>query len=652
MLKTMRDSFHHLKWVLIAVVAAFVFGFVFLDMGLSGAMGGNNPNDTNFAARVNGETITPLQYARALKNYEDVYKQMYGAQWTPEMAQQMGLPRQVLNSLVDRALLSQEAERLNLTATPEEVRRKLLTMPTFMQDGKFVGMELYNRYVTGSLGYASAADFEEDLAREITVSKIESALTSSIVISPKAAESEYKRMNENAKIRYVLLPAAQQAATIAVTPAEVEAYYKANQSKYTHGEQRTIRYLLADYNKLRAEIKPTDENLRKFYEDNRETYKTQEAAKVQHILVKVDQGAAPEADTAARAKADDLVKQLRAGADFGTLARANSDDPSSSALGGDMGFVERGATVEPFERAIFSIPLNQISDPIRTPEFGYHIVRVSERRPAGYRPFEEVKPELMVRGAGELAREQARNEIARLALAMKNKKPANVQEFIAHANATVTSNDSGWFTKSEQISGIGNNPPLAEWVFAAKTGDVTPTAVGTGRGPVLAFVENIRPAGISPLAEIKERVEQDVKLQKARDAVRGQLAGMMAGAATLDAVAQKAGTTVRDATANRQSPVTGITGDASELIEGAINGKVGGLNGPIAVTEGAIVYEIVEQKKVTPQEMASNRAQYVDTLREQQARSLRSSLITRLRKDSKVEINEKLVEPPQQQAGL
>lgn len=652
MLKTMRDSFHKLKWVLIAVVAAFVFGFVFLDMGLSGALGGGpNQPDANFAARVNGETITYNDYYRALKNYEDVYKQMYGQQWTPELSQQMGLPRQVLNSLVDRALMAQEAERLNLEATPEEVRRKLLTMPTFLDNGKFIGMELYTRYVTGPLGYPSAADFEHDLAKEITVSKIESALSSSIVISPKAADTEYRRMNENAKIRYVMLPAAQQAATIAVTPAEVEAYYKANQAKYTHGEQRKIRYLLADHNKLRSQITPTDANLRQFYDTNRETYKTQEAAKVQHILVKVDPQATPEVDAAARAKAQGIVQQLRGGADFAALARQHSEDPSSSGLGGDMGFVERGVTVEPFERAIFSIPLNTISDPIRTPEFGYHIVRVTERRPAGYRSFEEVKPELAARGAGDLAKEQARNEINRIRLAMKNKKPANAQEFIAHANQSVTSNDSGWFAKGEQIPGIGNNPPLQEWIFSAEAGSLD-GPIGTSRGPVIAYVEEIRPGGISPFAEVKERVEQDVKLQKARDAVRARMAMLMAGATDINVVAQAAGTQVQEGTANRQGPIAGINGDATELIEAAIAGKVGGLNGPVAVGDGAVVFEVVEQKKITPDELQKNRAQFVDTLREQQARSLRSSLVARLKKESKIEINEQIIQPAQQQAAF
>lgn len=652
MLKSMRDSFHKLKWILIAVVAAFVFGFVFLDMGLSGAITGNSQDSRAFAARVNGETISYNDYYRALKNYEDVYRQMYGEQWTPEMAQQMGLPRQVLNSLVDRTLLSQEAERLNLTATPEEVRKKLLSMPTFMQDGKFVGLELYTRYVTGPLGYPSAADFEADLAKEITVGKIESALSSSIVISPKAAETEYRRMNENAKIRYVLMPAAQQAATITVTPAEVDAFYKANQSKYTHGEQRKVRYLLADYQKLRANIKPTEENLRKFYNDNREQFKANEAAKVEHILVKVEPNAAPTVDAAAKAKAEGLVAQLRGGADFAALARTNSDDPSSASMGGDMGFVEKGMTVEPFERAIFSVPLNTISDPVRTPEYGYHIVRVTERRPAGYRSFEEVRPELVARGSGELAQEQGKNEINRIAVQLKNKKPANVQEFIALASGNVTSNDSGWFAKGEQIPGLGNNPPLSEWVFSAQQNDIS-GPIGTGRGPAIAYLTETRPAGISPLAEVKERVEQDLKLQKARDAIKGTLSQMMADAANLDAVAAKAGTTVRDATANRQGPIAGLAGDASELIEAAITGTPGGVKGPVTVQDGAVVFEIVEQKKVTPQELAQNRTTYIDTLREQQARSLRASLVQRLKKESKIEYNEEVIQPAApQQAGL
>jgi len=130
MLKLMRDSFNQLKWILIAIVAAFVFGFVFLDMGLGGALRGKT--EGTYAARVNGETISYNDYYRSLKSYEDMYRQMYGGQFTPEMSAAMRLPAQVIDSLIEQRLLGQEARRLSLSATPEEVRTKLLSLPVFV----------------------------------------------------------------------------------------------------------------------------------------------------------------------------------------------------------------------------------------------------------------------------------------------------------------------------------------------------------------------------------------------------------------------------------------------------------------------------------------------------------------------------------------
>lgn len=641
MLKTMRDSFHHLKWVLLAVVAAFIFGFVFIDMGLGGATGGS-ADDSAFAARVNGDSISYNEFYRAMKNYEDMYRQMYGQQFTPEMAQAMGLPRQVLDTLVDQRLMLQEAERLELEASPEEVRAKLLEIPIFTQDGKFIGMELYTRYVTGPMGYASTADFEADLARDIVLQKIESALMNSVVVTPGAADAEYRRVSENAKIRYALLPAARLAASINVTPAEVDAFYAKNQGRYAHAEQRQVRYLLADTARLRSQIVPTDAEIRQFYESKKEELKTADAARVLHILVKVDPAATPDVDAAARAKAEGLVKQLRAGADFATLARQNSDDPSSSGNGGDMGFVERGQTVEPFEKAIFSIPANTISDPIRTPEYGYHIVKVTERRPAGYRPFEEVKGQLASQLADQKATDQAREAISRVSAQIRENKPKSVDAFVALANATVSSNDTGFFQKSDPIPGIGSNPTLSQWIFAAKEGDIG-EVTGTSRGIIIPYVAGVRAAGVTPLAEIRARVEQDARDAKAREQASSVLAAAMAGAAGIDAVAAKAGVTVAEATVNRQSPVAGFSGDTSALVEAAMASQAGQIKGPITVSDGAVAFQVTELKKVTPEELTQNRAQYLDTVRMQEARSLRRVLIERLRKAAKVDINDAIL---------
>jgi peptidyl-prolyl cis-trans isomerase D len=645
MLKVMRDRFHQLKWILIAVVATFVIGFVFVDMGLGGAST-SKADDRSFAARVNGETIPFTEYNRALYNMEENYKRMYGQQFTPEMSQAMGLDKQVLDSLIDQRLLLQEASRLHLSASPDEVRKKILEIPVLNPDGKFVGQELYSRFVVGQLRYESTASFEDDLSREITLQKIDSAMMNSIVVSPKAAQAEYRRTTENAKIRYALIPASRLLPTVSVTPQEVEAFYAQNQAKYTHGEQRDLKYLVADTNRIRLTINPSEQDLRKRYETSKEDFKRPESAHILHILIKVDRSATPEQDAAAKAKADSIVKQLRAGADFAALAKANSGDPSSAGNGGDMGFVDQGQTVDAFDKAAFSNPLHQISDPIRTPEYGYHIIKVLERRPAGYRTFEEVRAQLASQVADQTAKDMARDSITAIAARLKDKKPKTPEEFAAFANDKVSSNDTQWFGKADQIPGLGFNQPLSTWTFAGKQGDVG-EVTGTQRGPAIPYIYGIRPAGVSPLAEIKERVQQDARMAKAREMAKSQMAAAMAGATTIDAVSSKIGTPALETTVSHQGAVSGLSGDTSALVDAAMTAKVGELKGPLVVGDGAIAFQATEQKKVDPAEAVKNSASYVDMLRQQQARSLRSVLLKKLRSSSKVEINPKTLQQNQ-----
>src|SRR5205085_8335968 len=168
------------------------------------------------------------------------------------------------------------------------------------------------------------ADFEDALARDLTIQKMESAIQNSIVISPKAADAEYRRTSETAKIRYILSSGKADAASIKLKPQEVKAYYDANTSKYTHAEQRQLKYLVADTVRIRMSITPSEQQIKQRYEATKDEYKTNESAHVLHILIKVDPKATPAEDAAAHAKADAIVKQLRAGGNFAALAKANS----------------------------------------------------------------------------------------------------------------------------------------------------------------------------------------------------------------------------------------------------------------------------------------------------------------------------------------
>lgn len=649
MLKLMRDSFQQLKWILVAIVAVFIL-FIFVDWGAGGPRSGDQ-DTKGYAARVNGETISLREYDRAVYYLQKSYEQSVKQPVTEEMMNAIGLKKRALDSLIDQHLLMQQARRLHLEATPAEVRKKILEIPTLNPDGKFVGPELYTRYVTGALGFGSTAEFEDEIADEITIMKMESALSDGLVVSPKAAAEEYRRIAENAKIRYVLYPASREAVTVTVSPAEVQSYYKAHQADYAHGEQRAIKYLVADTARIRSQIVPSEDELKRRYEATKEDYKHPEQAHIFHILIKVDPNAPPEQDAAAKAKADSLVKQLRAGADFGKLARENSADPSSSSRGGDMDWVDRGATVEPFDTAAFSIPLNTISDPIRSKEFGYHIIKVVARRPGGYRPFEDARPQIAAQLADEQAKNIATNEMARIATRLRQTKPKSAADFTAQANDKVSSNDTQWFGKADVIPGIGNNAPLATWAFSAKAGDVG-EITATQRGPAIPYLYGVRPAGVPPLDEIRARVENDARMAKARELAKATLARALP-AATMDDIARKVGVTAADTTINRSGYISGFTGDTNALVNTAMNAKVGEVKGPIIVGDGAVVFQVTDQKKVDPKLADQNKASYVQMLRQQEARNLRAVLLDRLRKESKIDINDSILKSrATQQAGL
>ena len=650
MLKLMRDSFQQLKWILVAIVAIFIL-FIFVDWGAGGARSGQNADLKGYAAKVNGETIPLREYDRAVYYLQKSYEQQVNQPLTDEMMTAMGFKKRALDSLIDQYLLMQEARRVHLEATPEEVRKKILEIPTLNPDGKFVGQDLYTRYVTGALGFTSTAEFEDEVADEITIQKIESALANSIVISPKAAAEEYRRVSENAKIRYALYPASREAVTVTLTPAETEAYFNAHKADYTHGEQRAIKYLVADTARMRSQIVPPETEIRKRYDATKEEFKRPESAHILHILVKVDPNAPPAVDAAAKAKADNIVKQLRAGADFAKLARENSDDPSSKDKGGDMGFVDRGMTVESFDTAAFTIQPNTISDPIRSKEYGYHIIKVLERRKEGYRTFEEVRPQLQAQMADEQAKNMARDEIARISARVKQSKPKSAAEFSALANDKVSSNDTQWFAKSETIPGLGNNAPLTTWAFSANVGDIG-DITATNRGPAIPYLYGVRPAGVPTLAEIRAKVENDARMAKARELAKAAVARAMP-ATSIDDIAKKLGITASDTTVTRQGYVGGFSGDTSALVNAAMSAKVGQIVGPIVVGDGAAIFQVTDQKKVDPKSADQNMAQYSEMLRQQQARSLRTVLLERLRKQSRIDINNTLLQArPTQQAGL
>lgn len=176
------------------------------------------------------------------------------------------------------------------------------------------------------------------------------------------------------------------------------------------------------------------------------------------------------------------------------------------------------------------------------------------------------------------------------------------------------------------------------------------TIIGSQRGPIIPFLYSIRAAGVAPLEEVRAKVENDARMEKARQLAQQALTKALP-APTVDAVGSKLGLASLEANINRQGYLAGFTGDTSALVDAAMSAPVGEVKGPVMTGDGAVLFQVIEQKKADAAALAQNRLQYIDTLRQQESRNLRATLLQKLRKAATIDINKKLIEPPAQQAG-
>jgi peptidyl-prolyl cis-trans isomerase C len=148
------------------------------------------------------------------------------------------------------------------------------------------------------------------------------------------------------------------------------------------------------YEKLIGNVEVNDAEAKAFYNENKEDFNKPEQVKASHILVKVDASATPEQKAAAKTKIDGLLKQAKAGGDFAALAKENSDDPGSKIRGGDLGFFDRNTMVKEFADAAFAMKVGDISGVVET-QYGYHIIKVTDRQKSGLTPFEKAKADII-----------------------------------------------------------------------------------------------------------------------------------------------------------------------------------------------------------------------------------------------------------------
>jgi peptidyl-prolyl cis-trans isomerase D len=639
MLKTMRNSFHHLKWTLFAVIAVFILGFVFWS-----GSGTDQDPASQVVAKVGSDRITAVEFDRQYRAQVERYRQMYQGNFSPELERALDLPKNVLDSMIERMLRLEAARRMNLGVSDEELAQKIVTLPFFQENGQFIGREKYERMLRGN--GISPERFENELREDLLLQKYANLVKASVVVPEAELLREYAARNDKATIEYILIPTGRIESNAQPGDADLQQYLDKHKDRYRTPVQRRIKYLLIDRAKVRQKMQPTDAAITAEYAKRKDTLTVPEQVDAAHILVSVKPDGTPQADAVAKARAENLAARAKTpGADFAKLADENTDDPSGKGQGGKLPAFSRGQMVPEFEEAAFSMQPGEIRGSVKS-QFGYHIIKLNAKMPARTRPFEEARPML----AADLSERQASAEMERqsrdLAAKLKSMSSASDDDLRKLQSETVNLNTTEWTARGDAIPGIGANQKFSDEAWTLPVGKVSATPVTTPRGIVFVKPSEERAAGLAPFAELKPRLEQDWKTERREKDALAQLepaSRELSSGATLASLASRYGTEVKTSTEfGPGGPVPDI-GQAPGLSDAVFKTPQGQAGPPVPVPAGFVLFRVLTRTEGDRNAFQAQKAELAESLRSREAERLTRAYLAGERAARKIEVNEQLL---------
>ncbi|MFD2367388.1 SurA N-terminal domain-containing protein [Pseudoduganella sp. GCM10020061] len=523
MFETVRT---HRKFMMGLLLVLIIPSFVLVGLNTY-----DSGSSADTIATVGDRKVSQIEFEEAQRSQIDRYREALGAQFDPKMVDTPEEKQRVLDGLITQRALDVEIDK-NHMSVDDATLAAFYGKTLVGADGKFD----VNQYksVAAQQGLTTAG-LDQMVRRQLALEQVTSSIEST-GFAPRTVANRLSDIREQEReAQELLFPAAQYASQVKVTDAMVKAFYDKNAAMFQVPEQATIEYVVFDSAAVAPQVSVTDAEIAAYYNQNKKRYATEEQRRASHILINASREAPAAEKTAARAKAAALLEQLRKNpADFARLARENSQDPGSAEVGGDLGVTEKGAFVKPVEDAIYALKQGEISNLVES-EYGYHIITVTEIKPATVRPLEEVKGEIET----ELRNQKSGRKYSELAEAFTNTvyeqsdslKPAAEKLGVQVQTASNVSRTPS------QAGGTApyNNAKFLQALFSEDTIknkrnteaiEVAPSTLVSGR------IVEYKPATVRPLAEvapaIRERVLQEEAMRLAKAAGEAKLAGVKA----------------------------------------------------------------------------------------------------------------------------
>lgn len=599
--------------------------------------GSGGMTDQMVVAEIGKDVLHMQDVQRALQN------QFRNRQLPPEMMPLM-VP-QIVEAMITERALAYQAERLGFQVSDADVANAIRSMvPSLFPNGQFVGAGAYSAMLAQQ--NMSIADFEKEMRRSVLASRLREIALQGAVVSPAEIEQEYRRRNEKIKVEYVKLSADQFRSQLDATPAELQQYYSTHTATYQIPEKRSLAVLILDQDRLAGTLNPADAELERLYSQNRDNYRVPERVKVRHILLKTTGDA--QKDAAIKAKSEDLLKKIKGGGNFAALAKANSEDPGSAAKGGELGdWVTRGQTVPEFEQAVFTLPLNQTSDLVKT-QYGFHILQVLAREQAHTRSFADVKQQLATAWKNQRVSDMVQ-QVGDKAQAELQKNPAAVEKVAADLNMQLVR--AAGVTGETKIPEVGDSRDFSIAVAGlTKKGEVTPPVAISPTKIALAVATDLTPARPANFEEVGDQVRDAVLNEKAQKVMAERAAELQQKVSSMNGdlrqAAKAMGLEVKTSQEfDRNGAIEGL--GAASYLSDAFARPVGSVVGPVTMPDGRVVARVTARQEPDLSKLAEQRAAIRDELKGRKMRE-RSALFEagireQLIQDGKIKINEEVV---------
>ena len=543
---------------------------------------------------------------------------------------------QAAEQLINEKALVAEAHRMGLRVSDDELREELQhgqLGAMLFPDGKFVGQEEYENFVQrNDMTVPQFEALEKDF---ILVRKLRALVSTSAFVGDAEVRDEFERRNTKVKFEYAVITQADILKGLHPTDEELKAFYERSKATYNNSipEKRQIKYVVVESAKIAAATTVSDQDLQAYYDQHRDEYRVPEQVKVSHILIKTSLPApgAKEDEKAvadARAKAEGVLKEVKAGGDFAKLAEKYSDDPGSAKSGGELGWIGRGRTVPEFEKAAFSLGKGQTSDLVKS-SYGFHIIHVEDKQAAHLKTLAEVK--------GEIEEKVKQQKTARATETAANAllSHARADGFDAAAAAKgQTAVTTEFFGRTDNLPGLGANPQFMDAVFN-EADKAPPDVVQVPQGYVVFQLLAIKPPATPTFEEIRTKVESQFKNERAGFLLQQktqELSDRAKAAHDLKKAAKDLGATVKTSelvAPDGQVPDIGSMANASAIF----SLKPGEISAPITAGGNGVVAQLLEKEAPTDQEFAEKKDGIRQSLVEAKQNDLFGLFVTNLRKD-------------------